>query len=744
MKRKKSIALLLIAVMLAALLSGCTAFEIDISTYEYDPQGKTVIYSGDDEIIAEIYDENRTFVSIEDVPQDLINAIVSVEDRAFFEHGGVSIKGIVRAFFKNFSSGDMYGEGGSTITQQVVKHLFLTDEKTYMRKINEAILAMKMEDAFTKDEIMEIYINHMYLGAGAYGVQEASRTYFAKDVSELNLAECTLIAGLFQAPSAYDPFENYDAAVARQHIVINVMVEAEYISEEEAEEIRQTPITLSAEGVKGFQGVVRPNCSAFVGYVIEEYYEIMIPLLMAEYNISETAAEDMARRMIVYEGVTLNTTLNCGAQEYAVEAIESIIDYYGLDSRDATGALVSTDCTTGAIRAYYGGNTQIDMANSPRQPGSSIKPYYYAMAIEDGAVTSRTLINDTKTRWGDYVPENYGGGYSGYMTVRNALITSRNIPSVKIFNDLYGVQNSVDAVKKFGFTTVEETDYTIATATGGMTYGLKPVEMSAAFAAFENGGYLVDQYAIVRIVDKNGVEWFNISETERESERILSENTANTMNGMLRDVVSYGTGGPAYVSGYRTGGKTGTTNDEKDLWFAGFSANLSTAIWLGNLDTHPIGGSSSYCAAIFGRYMRNCVNNDILDIDDTYISPAKSMTQILVGKEALVEEGRVYFAEDEIETITVPEQDVYIYQDIMVEEVVLDSSSGKLFVEGKCPEKYRQEVYFLKRHMPQELCTKLHYLNDIFSDEEPNGQRENDWFNPGSWQNDGWHWFDRD
>lgn len=609
---KKAGKILLVALILLSMLSmmGCSALEIDISKYQYVPKGKTSIYASDNVLLAEIYSENRTYVSIKDVPEDFLKAVIAIEDRTFYTHNGISIKAIFRAVIKNIASKDMYSEGASTITQQVVKKLFLSDEKSYLRKINEAILAMRMEKAFSKEQILEIYINQMYLGAGAYGVQEASRIYFGKNAKDLNIAESTMLAGLFQAPSAFNPFDNFENAKARQAIVIDAMVQLKYITAEQAVEIKAMPISLAPQK-EDFRGVVNKDCSAFVRSVIDEYTRRMVPILQEKNSMDEESAKALAEKYLREDGVVIKTTLNYKAQMTAVSTIQSTLSRYGLTRKEATGSLVSIDYNTGAIRAYYGGNTEIDMANTPRQPGSAIKPFYYAKAIDAKVITPTTIVYDVKTSWGKYTPKNYEGGFQGAMTVREALIRSRNIPAIKIF-EKYGVERSMTALKEFRFTTILDTDYNLATALGGLTYGLKPVEMAKAYASFANGGTVNDIYRIESITDHNGNELFNIKNITLEKKRVFSTKTAATMNEMLRAVVSRGTGTAAGVRGYATGGKTGTTSDKKDLWFVGFSGNLSTAIWLGHLDMQVIGGSSAYSASAFGSYMRSIIQNGAL------------------------------------------------------------------------------------------------------------------------------------
>jgi penicillin-binding protein 1A len=332
--KKRIINGIVISFLLVCLLTvilGFNAITTNISDYKYEPKGKTMIYSSDNVLIAEIFDENRTYVEIDQVPQDLINAVVAVEDRNFYNHYGISIKGIGRAIVNNIVSKNAYSEGGITITQQVVKRLFLSDKKSYIRKLNEAILAVKMEKAFTKDEILEIYLNQMYLGAGTYGVEEASRKYFGKDVKDLNIAQCTLIAGLFQAPSAYCPFDNYDEAIKRQHEVIDAMVDTGYITKEKAEEIKNMPIKLSSSsrGFRVLHGKYRSFCRLCNRRILQSYNTG----ISKKYAMDYESAKLLAQKHLTYDGVTIKTTLNYKAQKDAVASINAVLKSYGLTQK---------------------------------------------------------------------------------------------------------------------------------------------------------------------------------------------------------------------------------------------------------------------------------------------------------------------------------------------------------------------------------------------------------------------------
>ena len=590
------------------------AKQMDISDYEYQVKDKTEIYSADNVLIAELYTKNRTNVTIDQIPVDLQEALISVEDSRFYDHSGIDLFGITRAFFANIINKNN-GEGASTITQQLARVLFLPDiatEQTFSqsltRKLKEISIALQLEQKYTKQQIMEMYFNEYYFGSGAYGIEEASKTYFNKDVSQVNLAEAAMLAGLPQAPSAYAPNTQFEAAKKRQLQVLQRMVKEKYITQEESDAAAATAITIRDPATINNDNQIVDGYEAFVGKALNEYAKTGASAVMQERGLTEDQAINYIKENIASGGYRIYTTINSVYQADAIDSLTTGLDKNGLDTE--TGSVVTTDLN-GSVRAYYGGNTQIDMADTPRQPGSNIKPLYYAAAMDKGLITPSTTILDAYTDFGGYAPKNYGGVYHGNVTVRQALVYSYNIPSVKIF-DKIGPTAAIAFMEKMGISTFDDNDYYLATALGGMTYGIKPLEMSAAFNTFNNNGVYNQPYFITKVEQTNGKEIYTKDSANLVTSKVMSDTTVTDMISILTDEVKYGTGSNA-AQIYPTAGKTGTTNDEKDLWFTGMTGNLTTAVWLGSPDNYVIGGASTMAAGIYGSYLSQIINQNLLE-----------------------------------------------------------------------------------------------------------------------------------
>lgn len=598
-----------------------TANFTDISNTKYTPKEKTEIYTADNVQIASLYYENRSYVSIEQVPEDLRNALVATEDSRFYTHGGVDYIGVIRALVYNIVGRNSTGQGASTITQQLARLLYLPDistESTFMdslnRKFKEISISYQLESKYTKDQILEMYLNEYYFGSAAYGIEAASETYFGKSVSDLNLAESALLAGLPQAPSVYAPNTNFDLAKQRQYHVLQRMVDAGYITQEQADEAYATELTIVPLSEVGTDNQIEPGYEDFVGKVIDEYASAVAPSIMRERGLSESEAESYARQTIASGGYKIYTTLNSSFQNTAINTVGSMLSGYGYDQAEGyTAALVTVD-RDGAVRAYYGGNedySDIDMADSARQPGSNIKPLYYALALERGLYTPYSTLNDAPINIGGYSPRNSDGGYSGYITFTQSLVNSRNTTSVQIFNAL-GVQNAVDYIKQFGFDSITDDDYNLAVSLGGFTYGIKPYQMAAAFNTFNDGGVYNQAYFIEKVTTTAGDLVIDKGSLNLISTQLMSASTASTMWSIMQQVVTSGTGTNA-ACGLPTAGKTGTTDNKENLWFTGMTANVTTSIWMGNLDYAVLGGGSYIPASIYGRYLSTLINNGYVD-----------------------------------------------------------------------------------------------------------------------------------
>ncbi|MDU1300081.1 MAG: PBP1A family penicillin-binding protein, partial [Veillonella sp.] len=451
-------------------------------------------------------------------------------------------------------------EGGSTITQQLARNAFLSQDRTFKRKISEALLALKIEQHYTKDEILEMYMNQIYFGQGAYGVQSAAHVYFGKDASQLTLAQAALIAGLPQSPNYYSPFNDLEASKKRQAVVLGQMVKYGYITQEQADEARQADLGLVA---KQEQTHENNNASYFINYVIAQ--------------ISEKYGDDA----IYKDGLKIYTTLDMDAQNAAVAAMQNLPTMYtdqnGL--HQPQGAIVAMNPHNGYIVAMVGGRGD-DAFNrasqAERQPGSAMKPFVYLAAIQSGK-TPGSIVDDSPVDFNGWRPQNYERNFEGNITYRYALQHSRNVPAVKIADEV-GMSKIIDLAKKMGITTLTDEDNNLSTALGGLTHGVSPLEMAEAYGVLANGGVKVQPTAIIKIVDRNGQV---VEENSIQEKRVVEEKDAAIITDMLESVINGGTGGNAAI-GRPAAGKTGTTDDEKDAWFVGYTPDLVAAVWIGD------------------------------------------------------------------------------------------------------------------------------------------------------------------
>ncbi|MEG0680906.1 MAG: transglycosylase domain-containing protein [Eubacterium sp.] len=601
----------------------------DISDFQYQMKEKTQLLSADGQVIAQMASQKRTYISLDQVPKDLQNALVAVEDSRFYKHNGIDVMGMIRAFGSNIVSGSASGQGASTLTQQLARLLFLPDigtEKTLgnsiSRKFKEISISIQLEKMYSKDQIMEMYLNEYYFGSAAYGIQEAAQTYFGKNAADLNLAESAMMAGIPQAPSAYAPNNNFEAAKKRQAIVLERMVKESYITQADADVAKSTELAIMPWSEDSTDDEIMPGYESFVSKAIQEYAKTQAPAYMKSHGVDEENAIKEIRNQVAAGGYKIYTTINTLYQNDAITTMQNKLDSYGFNQAGGdTGAIVSLE-KDGAVRGYYAGNTDIDMANSPRQPGSNIKPLYYSGVFEKGIFSPSSTIKDEPINIDGYSPKNYGGGYSGNVTLTQALVNSMNIPAVLVYH-AFGPENAIAWMKSLGISTfVEEgeyNDYNLATALGGMTDGIKPVEMAAAFNTFNNGGVYNQPYYITKIEQTNGKQVFDKSQFNLATRRVMSEETASTMWNILRQVVTNGTGGAASTN-IATAGKTGTTDNEEDLWFTGMTGDITSSVWIGNLDHAPIGAGSYIPAGIYGSYVGGLVNQDLIPVSEGSVS----------------------------------------------------------------------------------------------------------------------------
>lgn len=538
-------------------------------------------------------DQNRLPIDINKVPQNLQNAFIAAEDNRFYEHIGIDPIGIFRAIFANLTNRGI-AQGGSTITQQLAKNAFLSQEQTLKRKIQEAMLALEIEYKYSKKEILEMYMNQIYFGQGAYGIQTAAKTYFNKDVNELTLTQCAMLAGLPKSPNYYSPFNNLNEAKKRKNVVLDQMVKYGYVSAAEAEDAKNQDLGLS----KSHQSKEADEYASFIDYV------------------SQQVAKKYGDDALYKEGLKIYTTMDVDKQHAAVRAMRNLPNNYtdenGLTQPQA--AIVSIDPKTGHILAMVGGRGQDSFNRASmavRQPGSAFKPFVYLTALQHD-MTPDTTMDDQPVTYGNWSPKNAGGSYSGTMTLSDALAHSVNTIAVQLA-DQVGTKNIIANAKKMGITTLDAKDDNLAMALGGLTKGVTPLEMASAYGTFANKGVHVKPTAIVKILDRNGnvLEDASTLEKEETKTRVMSEREAYEMTTMLEGVIDHGTGTAAAI-GRPAAGKTGTTDDNKDAWFVGYTPDIVTAVWIGDdTGSHSLGEiyGGTIPAEIWKDYMSSATSD---------------------------------------------------------------------------------------------------------------------------------------
>ena len=564
-------------------------FITGINNWEYEVQGQTAVYYNDGKKMGNLgYQREYS----EDFPKFMKDAVVAVEDKRFYEHSGFDSRSIGRAIYVNIKAGSK-AEGGSTITQQLARTLFLGQEKTYLRKIKEVFIASAIEDKYTKDAILNMYLNEIYMGRGCTGMGIAARAYFGKDVFDLSKAEITALVGIIQSPEYYSPSNNLEALKKRQQTVVNVLLQQGLLSAQEGQTIVKEELKFEP---------FHQNLSAH-------------PYYMA--YLARQLEKQVGAQRLYQGGLKIYTTLDSRMQkaaEYAVVKQAATFASRGITAKDV--ALVSIEPQTGAIKAMVGGvewdKNQINMAVAPRQPGSAIKPLYYAAAINEGVINADTELNNKPRSFNGYTPNNYAVSPEE-TTVRQAIVSSYNVASVEVLDQM-GVNTAIKYLEKFGISTITKEDHNLALGLGGMTQGISPLQMASAYTIFPAGGKYSSYYSIERIVDNNNKVIF---EGRGSTKKVIDSSTAATMDSILKSVVAYGTGTNAQIA-IRSGGKTGTTTQSRDLWFMGYTSQLSTAVWVGNSDNKPVGGSrvsgGGTSALVWRDYMNRLIAQGVLAV----------------------------------------------------------------------------------------------------------------------------------
>ncbi len=551
------------------------------SLRKYDPPVITTVYADNGESIGEFFAERREVVSLSRMPNHLIQAFVAGEDSRFFQHKGIDYMAILRAFYRNIFSGEII-QGGSTITQQVVKSLLLTPEKSFARKVREAILAYRIEKYLTKEEILHLYLNQIYLGHGAYGVAAAADSYFGKRVEDLNLAESALLAGLTQAPSKTSPYQHPELAKRRQIYVLTRMEEVGLITSDEFTKASQTLLKLASTPI---------SYSEKVPYFLE--------------HVRKYIEEKYGKDGLHKNGLKVYTTIDLGMQRVAQEALESGLkelekrQKYSREAPTASpeGALLCFDLESGYIKVMVGGRdykrSQFNRATQARrQTGSSFKPIVYASALDKGYTPASVLVDAPVVfEWGHqrWAPKNYGDTYMGPITLRTALTHSVNVVTVKLAQSI-GIDYIRSYAQKLGITSPLYSNLSMALGSSSLSL----YELTRAYGIFANRGNDFRPIFIKKILDRNGnLLEENLplwqSEEAAEEEPVLNPQTAYLMTTLLQSVVQNGTGWRAKSLGRPTAAKTGTTDEFLDAWFIGYTPELLTGVWVGFDDERTLG-----------------------------------------------------------------------------------------------------------------------------------------------------------
>jgi penicillin-binding protein 1A len=521
-------------------------------------------------------------VRVSELPDYVPNALIAIEDHRFRSHFGVDPLSLMRAAYENFTAGRVV-QGGSTITQQLAKNLFLKPERTYSRKAQELVLALWLETKFSKDDILQLYLNRVYYGSGATGIEKAAQVFYQKSATDLNLTEAATLAGVLKAPTNYNPITRPEASAERAGLVLNAMVDADFISQGEADQAVNAPTT-----------VVASDYVPATQYVVDWINE-QLPLLVKDYG----------------QSIIVETTIDPQLQLIAERSLRKHLNEEGKKLNVSQGAMVVMD-TFGAVKAMVGGKSyQRSQYNrvtkAMRQPGSAFKPFVYLAAMEQG-YTPESMAVDQPTRIGNWEPGNYTQKYLGEVTLRTALALSLNSVAAQLANSV-GPENVVAVAHRLGITSRLGTDASIALGTSEVTL----LELTSAFTPFANGGYSVVPFSVRRIVTRDGQVIY-----ERTGDGLgqaMANRDLGSMNSMMRAVVTEGTAKKAQIPDFDIAGKTGTSQDYRDAWFVGYSSYLVAGVWLGNDDNSPT-------KSVTGGSVPAAIWKDVMEVAHANLSPA--------------------------------------------------------------------------------------------------------------------------
>lgn len=544
------------AVIVGGFIAYCAIDLPDIHQVTQTKKRPSITLEAEDgTVFARFGDLYGEHMSLGELPKYVPEAIIAIEDRRFYHHFGIDLIGVLRAGARNLLAGHLV-QGGSTLTQQLAKNLFLSPDRTAKRKVQEMILALELEHNYTKDQILTAYINRVYLGAGAYGVDAAAHTYFGKSARDLNVREAAIIAGLLRAPSKYSPARDPALAMQRAKTVLEAMVDTDFITDKQRRAaINDAPPPAHKPGPSG-------DGRYFADWVAEQI---------------EPFVEDTSQDIVV------RTTLNITLERAAERQVDAVLARQ--NGHDVSQAALVTLGHDGAVKALVGGRnyneSQFNRATqAKRQPGSAFKPIVYLAAIEQG-LGPDDVLSDTPITLGHWSPENFDGKYRGDVTAREALAESINTVAVRVFQKA-GADKVIETAHALGVTSPMERDPALALGASEVT----PLELTGVYASLAAGGHIITPYAISEISNRQGQVLYRHNAVTPPA--TVSESAVETLTGMMEEVVRTGTGKHAALGDRAVAGKTGTSSDYRDAWFMGFTADYTTGVWLGNDDNTPM------------------------------------------------------------------------------------------------------------------------------------------------------------
>ncbi|ANV89501.1 transglycosylase domain-containing protein [Picosynechococcus sp. PCC 8807] len=565
----------------------------DVRTLKtYVPTETSYIYDINGKVLLSLHGEaNRTNIELSEVSPELKMAVLAIEDSHFYQHNGINPTSIGRAILSNLEAGGIT-EGASTITMQLVKNLFLAQDRTYNRKLAETVLALRIEQIFPKDEILEMYLNNIYWGHNNYGVETAAESYFNKSAADLTLPEAAVMAGMIQAPEDYSPFRDYQATKQRQKIVLNRLEDLGWITPEEATAAAQAPLLV------GQPTAWKASASPYITQAVVE-------------ELTQRFGEELVRK----GGMRVQTTVDLNMQRRAEKTVQKAFQQArsrGLRADQI--AVAAVDPRTHFVKVLVGGRdyeeSQFNRAiQSQRQPGSAFKPFVYYTAFASGNYTPFSTIDDSPVSYpdgnGTYSPQNYGGSFSGTVSLYDALITSKNVPAVKL-GKAVGLEKVIELCRLLGIESPLQP--VISLPLGAV--GISPLEMASAYATFASNGWQSETTLILRVTDSQG----NVLLDNTPQPRLVLDPWATaSLTTVLQGVINGGTGQAANLGDRPAAGKTGTTSSERDVWFVGYVPQLAAAVWIGNDDYRPMGTGTTGggdAAPIWRAFMQEALKGE--------------------------------------------------------------------------------------------------------------------------------------